>query len=370
MINDTNQVQEAGDNALQIQAQIVNIVNQSGIDEKRAREIFSDMFAVAKRDFAIEAENKAYERVQKLEDRLMPKMYRIEGALENFADPSFQSFLAKANRTAICTDRESDYDLLSELLIHRIEKKDSRKDKIGLNRAIEIVDQITDEALSALTVFFAIERFAPNARTLEKGMTILNDLYGKLPIENLPKDNDWLDELDILDAIRQHASFSTLKKFDEYWFDLFPGIFAVGIKNDSNEWIQSCQLLESCQLSKNLFIENKLMKGYVLIPVSNEKCIDDLLMVRKLDEHATMRIPFTDEQKNILHQIYNMYEKSSDLKEKIKKSFEKFIETYENIRVVRCWWNSIPHALDITPVGRVLAHANAKKCEPSLPDLN
>lgn len=99
---------ESGD--LKINAPI-NIHNQSGIDEKRAREIYTEMFAVTKRDFAAEAENKALERVQKLEDRLMPKMYQIEGALNNFADPSFLFFLTKANKAAACTDRELDYDL-------------------------------------------------------------------------------------------------------------------------------------------------------------------------------------------------------------------------------------------------------------------
>ena len=42
------QVQKAGNNAQQMQAEIINITNVSGIDEKRAREIFNEMYAIAR----------------------------------------------------------------------------------------------------------------------------------------------------------------------------------------------------------------------------------------------------------------------------------------------------------------------------------
>lgn len=33
------------------------------------------------------------------------------------------------------------------------------------------------------------------------------------------------------------------------------------------------------------------------------------------------------------------------------------------------WWNDIPMAFDITTVGTVLAHANAQRCDSSIPPL-
>ena len=54
------QVQKAGNNAQQMQAEIINITNVSGIDEKRAREIFNEMYAIARKDFTQDAyRNKA-----------------------------------------------------------------------------------------------------------------------------------------------------------------------------------------------------------------------------------------------------------------------------------------------------------------------
>ena len=53
------QVQKAGNNAQQMQAEIINITNVSGIDEKRAREIFNEMYAIARKDFTQGIQDKA-----------------------------------------------------------------------------------------------------------------------------------------------------------------------------------------------------------------------------------------------------------------------------------------------------------------------
>lgn len=356
---------ESGD--LKINAPI-NIHNQSGIDEKRAREIYTEMFAVTKRDFAAEAENKALERVQKLEDRLMPKMYQIEGALNNFADPSFLFFLTKANKAAACTDRELDYDLISELLVHRVQKKDSQKDKLGITKAVEIVDQITETSLSGLTVFYAVSQWEPVADNLESGLTLLNKLYGNLPIQDLPYNQDWLDELDILDALRT-SSISTLKKLEDYWEERFSGFFAVGIKKDGEKWDIIEKKLESVNLSTSVLVDNVLIEGYLLLPIIYKNKIEKLVYQTSVDGKM-VKSPITEDQKKVLYDILEMYDRSNDLKQKVKKAFVEKIDSYENLKIVRQWWNSIPHALNVTSVGRILAHVDAKRCEPSLPDLN
>lgn len=119
------QIQSAGDNSLLTQAGIIN--NYYGIDEKRAREICAETYAVARRDFTEDAYKCANERVQQLEESLFPKLQQIEGALNAFADPSFQILLTSAQRTAAATERENDYDMLSELLVCRITKGQARK---------------------------------------------------------------------------------------------------------------------------------------------------------------------------------------------------------------------------------------------------
>ena len=368
MINDTNQTQTAGDNTQQIQGQNVTIINQHGITEQRAREICSEMFAVAKRDLTIEAEKTALERVGKLEDRLMPRMHRIEGALQNFAEPSFQVFLTKANKAAACTDRESDYDLLSELLIHRIEKKNSRKDQVGLNRAVEIVDQITDEALNGLTVLFTVGKIDPVADTLEVCLWALNILYKKLPLSSLPTGKEWIEELDILDAIRG-SSLGVTKKIEDFWAEKYTGFITTGIKIDGENWPIVTKMLIESGLSIKSLIPNALLDNYVLIPVMDEERIDALKQ-SVMSNGNVVQVPISEEQKQVLHKIFLMYDKSPEMMTKVKKTFMEKIDSYDAVKTVREWWNSIPHAVTVTAVGRILAHANAKRCDPSLPDLN
>ena len=112
------QIQKAGENSQQIQAGAINITNVMGIDEKRAREIFNEMYIIARRDFSRDAYECANERVAQFEESLMPKIMQIDGALEKFADPSFQFLITEAHKTAAATERVADYDLLSELLVH------------------------------------------------------------------------------------------------------------------------------------------------------------------------------------------------------------------------------------------------------------
>ena len=179
------QVQKAGNNAQQMQAEIINITNVSGIDEKRAREIFNEMYAIARKDFTQDAYQCANERVAKFEEALMPKMLKVEGALQKFSDPSFQFLITEAHKTAASTEREADYDLLSELLLHRVKKDKDRKVRVGIKKAIEIVDQVDDDALCALTVAYTIERLFPATGSIIRGLNILENVFSKLCYTNL-----------------------------------------------------------------------------------------------------------------------------------------------------------------------------------------
>jgi F420-0:gamma-glutamyl ligase len=93
---ENKQSQKAGDHSQQLQAGIV-IVN-NGIDEKRAREIYQEMNLQLRKNYTQEALVIANSRVSAFEDRLLPKMEAVEGALEAFADPSFQLLLLRRKR--------------------------------------------------------------------------------------------------------------------------------------------------------------------------------------------------------------------------------------------------------------------------------
>ena len=264
------QVQKAGNNAQQMQAEIINITNVSGIDEKRARESFNEMYAIARKDFTQDAYQCANERVAKFEEALMPKMLKVEGALQKFSDPSFQFLITEAHKTAASTEREADYDLLSELLLHRVKKDKDRKVRVGIKKAIEIVDQVDDDALCALTVAYTIERLFPATGSIIRGLNILENVFSKLCYTNLCQGKEWLDHLEILDAVRLDH-ISSLKDLDLFYAEQLDGYVCVGIKKESEDYQKALSLLSSGNLPRELLCDHELLEGYVRLPVINKK---------------------------------------------------------------------------------------------------
>lgn len=112
---ESKQIQKAGDGSQQIQAGTVNVY---GITEARAREIFSEMNAIARQSYTQDAYDLALKRVGMFEELLMQKVEKVNGLLEAFGDPSFQFLLTEAQRRAAASDRDADIEMLTELLAH------------------------------------------------------------------------------------------------------------------------------------------------------------------------------------------------------------------------------------------------------------
>ena len=225
------QIQRAGDYSQQLQAD--NMIVITGINEKRAREIFREMSLQARKDYTQEALAIANSRVAEFENQLLPKMEALDGALEAFADPSFQILLVEAQKTAASTERPADYALLSELLIHRFQKGENRIVRAGISRAIGIVDVISDDALLGLTILHSASGFFPRVGDIHFGLDVLNSLFGKLFYNKLPTGNKWLDHLDILNAVRIN-SFISLIKIQELYTKKLVGYIDSGIEKSEN----------------------------------------------------------------------------------------------------------------------------------------
>lgn len=360
--------QKAGDNATQLQAQIINI-NQ-GIDEKRARDIFKEMYQVARKDITQEAFVVAQERVNAFEEKLIPKMEGIKGALSAFGDPSFQLLLTKAHKSAASSDSELDYDLLSELLIYRIENGDKRKVKAEISKAVEIVDEIDYESLNGLTLAYVVSNFVPTSESIRDCLKTLNEFYKSIVVHPLPTGKEWLDNLDILNAMRvSNIDILSLMKFNEYLEDIFSGTFR-GILKESDE-LESIKV----QLNENgipitILVENELDSRFMRLKLNRINEIENLRITQQVvrnDNVCNSKIPFTEKQKNVLKNIFNSSMLKGNYIEEIRKTFEKEIEKYPYILEVENWWNKIPGSFNITPVGKVLAHANAKRLYPAIP---
>lgn len=365
-----NQTQKAGDNSQQLQAD--NMIVNLGIDEKRAREIYQEMNLQLKRDYTEEALSIAKTRVTEFENRLLPKMEAVDGALEAFADPSFQLLLLEAQKTASSSERPADYDLLSELLIHRFQKGENRIIRAGISRAVEIVDEISDEALLGLTVFHSVSNFVPVSGDIHHGLDVLNELFGKIFYSKLPTGIDWLDHLDILDAIRVN-SFGSLKKINQFYPEMLTGYIDVGIQKDSENHNKVIELLKNAHLPHNILVEHALNNEYLRLDITNKKKIDSLtLQGQILDSEKMINIPvqLSVDQKHAINSIYDLYKQDETIKKKNIQSFMEEWDKRQNLKTLKEWWDGLEKGIQVTSVGKVLAHSNAQRCDKNLPSLD
>lgn len=356
------QSQTAGDNSQQWQlGNVTNLTVVNGITEQRAREIFHEMNEIARRDYTSDAYEVALKRVTMFESLLMEKVQKVDGILEEFADPSFQYLLADAQRRAAASEREADYTTLTELLESRVKHKENRKIRAGISQAVRIVDEIDDDALCALTVYYFYKRIIPLAGICKDGLDCLEACAKKLLETNLPYGNTWLDHLELFNAIRR-IYFTSQPKLEETLYRNLSGYICVGINKSSDIYTKAVDLLSKYELPANILVDHELLEGYVRIPVS---CMDQLEKIRM--DSGTSSIE--RQQISALSQIWSYYSKDKTLLEKVKKNFLSELQKRPTLNRIKMWWNSIPMEMEITQVGAVLAHANARRLDSSVPDF-
>lgn len=365
MVN--NQKQKSGDNSQQLQAGLI-IVN-NGITEKRAREIYDEKFQLLRKEFSGEAFEKIQNRISNFENDLITRMQRIEGALNAFADPSFQSMLTTAHKTAAITDSNDDYAILSELLIHKIKKGNNKNETVGIRQAIEIVNEIPEKALLGLTVEYAWSMVRPVSGKITQGLDVLDNLFSEFTSEELPIGDEWLEQLDILNAIRI-TDFSTFKKVDDYYYEVLSGYSAVGIEKDSENYHKALGILRKENL-QNLLIPHELNDGYYRLEFVNENQLEKYERL-KIDTtgKGIYKLKLNEKEKKVLKEVFSMYNNSAELKDKIKENLKQEILRRNNLSKLKNWIESIPKSFTTTPIGKVLAHANAQRINSEFPPLN
>ena len=360
----SRQSQSAGDNSQQFQlGNVTNLTIVNGISEQRAREIFQEMNQQTIAKYTQDAREEAFRRIGILENQVMKRAQEVNGVLEAFSDPAFQILLAEAQKRAAATERQNDYDLLGELLVAHVQKGAQRTQRAGINRAIEIVGDIDTQALCALTVAHALTNYAPITGEINRGLDVLDDMFTRLIDDVLPSGDSWLDHLDVLGAMRL-SSIGNMKKFKEYYPTHLDGYSVAGIKKDSDDYQKAVDILSKVNISSSILIDNECLDGYVRLCLSGKHSISSLVFKR-----GAVSVNLTPEQTESIHQVWNMYSKDTVAINTAKNNFMQLLSTFDTLNTVQNWWDNIPGAFHITQVGRVLAHTNAKRCDPKIPDL-
>ena len=358
----------SGANSNNYQGENVTVVHNYNIaqfDEEKARQISEYSAKQIMEEYFSNADELAQKRMNDFENQFISKLAEIENALEIFNDPAFKLVYRKAQIQAATTTRENDYSILSELLIHRYKKQNNKASCIGINGAVDIVEQISDESLTALTVITTILiGVHPITGDLTEGLGVMNTLFDRILVCNLPDSGDWLDQLDILRAIRLN-SFGSLKKLKTFYMQNLDGYICVGIDKSSDNYQQALKLLQQHNI-KNILVDNELIDNYVRLPLSTTDEIENLSKTNQ----AGNDIPLSQDEKDCLHKIVELYDVSDEKKNIVLNKFYEKFDTYPALKAVHDWWDKIPNSLSITSIGRVLGHANAQRCYPGFPPLD
>lgn len=363
---ENKQVQKAGDGSQQVQ--MINPTIVMGIDEKRVREVCSEMAIDTIKQCTQEASAIAIARIEKFTTDLIPRVEKIENGFKSFSEPSFQFELRNAQKVAACTDRDSDYELLSELLAHRIKKGEDRKTKASIYKAIEIVDQIDDEALCALTLMYAIYSWTPATGNISKGIEIMNDLFTSLCYQSLPQGMEWSYHLDILNAVRV-SSVGTFKKFSEFYPKVLSGYTCVGIEKGSDVYQTAVEMLQEANLPVTILVDHELNDGYVRLNVRNKNEISNITFPVLTQPNTIGFRKVTGTEVDALYNVWNLYSNDSKLKERVEKAFMQKWDSFDKLQAVHSWWDALSHSITITPIGNMLAHANAQRRNEKVPQI-
>jgi len=360
------QTQRAGDNSQQLQ--ILNPTFVCGIDEKRVREVCSEIAVETIKQCTAEATETAMARIEEFTTTLIPRIEKIETDFHSFAEPDFQFSLRSAQKTAAATDREADYEMLSELLVHRIEKKGDRKTRASISKAIEIVNEVDDDALCAITIAYAIENWVPVTGVISEGLQVLNSLFQSLLYLAPPEKYDWAYHLDILNALR--VSRLQLKKLEEYYPNSLSGYICVGIQKKSETYQQVLDILDNAKLPHTMLVDHELLDGYVRLAVISYDSISEMQTLHISNPPVSNAIKKANDQElAALNKIWTLYSDDSKLKTQVKNEFMRRWDTFQALQTVHTWWDRIPFGFTITPIGKVLAHANAQRYNKSVPDM-
>lgn len=352
------QAQQAGENSQQFQVSGNLFINQ-GITEERAFEIAREVSKVEMAALSDEADAIGSERIARFDTELVRQFVDL-GSLGAFAEPAFQVLLRKAQIGAASSDRESDYDLLARLLSDRVTRGEARPIRAGIDRAVQVVDQLDEPALVGLTVLQAAMQFSPMSAAMSEGLDVLNRLFDQLMQSDLPEGLDWLDHLDVLGAVRV-SQVGTLKKFSEYYPNHMTGYVSPGIEAGSEVESRTVETLATVSLVMP-GIEHEFKPGFVRLPFPRLSALQEALdgpLVRPEEQKAIAIRVARDE--------YRIDEVDPTLVSMLMEELEK----RESLCRLKQWWDQIPAGVQVTSVGRVLARANAKRCDTAklLPEL-
>ena len=351
----SSQNQLVGDNSSQtiIETQVNSVNNTSitynGMSPTEIVEFTTTVSAqVTKQALALcteVAEETAKHRINDFETIWVQRITKMENVVNNLIDPKFQFMIRDAQITAVKSTRKDDLDMLSELLAYHIEKGSSNmKIDAGIRRAIEIVHEVDNDSLCALTIVASLLGIMPLNGDIKIGLSNLNDVFSHLLYTDLPEGYDWIDHLNVLGTVT--VLTGNFYKLSRIISNSYNGYVCAGIKENSEEHNQAIEILNNHGYDSRVLVSNDCLPGYLRLPIVTQGSL-----------------------KEELKPILNLYSKDKEIVKSSELNFMALWDSHDSLRIIREWFERIPVWFRINSVGNALAQTNAKRCFPGFPDL-
>lgn len=203
---------------------------------------------------------------------------------------------------------------------------------------------------------------------MEEGLGIINKLYNNiLDRKTLPSNDDWMEHLDLLSAIRiSPHNIAHFKKLDDFIPIMFRKYLVSGVLEDSDECNNIKDDFVKCGIPTSCIIPHPLKPNYMQL--NNSFNVDDMRMITRIDSTVT-ETPLNPQQKEAMKKAINILRKDesndSTLKSRIVSEWDK----RPMLKEVHSWWNSLTDHFTITLVGMALANAHIQSKSPNIPSL-
>jgi hypothetical protein len=369
VFGDTTQTISTGDNSQSINNQgNVTINNFTNITAERFGELFDEKLPIALKNYSIESYVVAQGRAIKFRSKLIPRMGEEENGYESFADPAFQALLIEAQKVAVTTEREADYDVLSEMLANRNKMTADRSLLLAVNKAVSILPYLSDAQLAGITVEFCLAIVSPQSNEIDEILEKIDKSYGHVigDIE-LPKGDGWLESLEAGGLIKNVKSpHNAFKKSKEIILKNWSRFTITGIKKGSANYDEAIRILRGNNL-EGIIVEHELNDKYVRLYPMDIQSIDNVFLRKETKNGDKEDIMFSESQKEALKTVFGLYDNDQKVKEDFQNRFYAKYNEYPNMKKVNEWWDSIPTFYQLTVVGRVLASVNAHRCDSFIP---
>ncbi len=338
--------QRAGANSQQLLVSgTANVYN--GLTSDQVLELVTESVPSVVAEYFGEGRELATENVMSFSQLLVKELFAA-GCIDVLRDPSFQDALRRAQLGAATTDRPVDHEMIVGLLASRAQRVE-RIAAASIQRAVEVVHELDDQALCGLTVFSAVARIRPTMGTIRLGLDTLEQIFSDIIEFELPTGTQWLDHLETLSAVRLNT-VARNTRFIELHMEMCKGYMSSGVEADRELNIVARLADLSPVVLRSM--DHELRPGFRRLAYPNLESLREVVEGR-VDESTA---------KQIL-EIAEFDYRFGSVHESVLNGYYAEISSRSTLHLVQEWWDSIPYAVDLTGVGNVLASSNARRLE-------